>query len=834
MGKTLAVAVGPMLQALTEQSSGGASARSRRATGAGPREHESRTRDVRQGLRLIWLTPLRALAADTAHALSDAAQGLGLSWRVELRTGDTSSAIKARQRAGLPEVLVTTPESLSVLLSYADLASPDGPLSSVRCAIVDEWHELMGSKRGVMTELVLARLRTLTRHARAGASMQTWGCSATLGNLEQARDVLLGAGPPSSADDRVIVRGRGDRDGARAAGDQDPGDKQYELTTILPPDIERFPWAGHLGIRLLPQVIEAIDRARTTLLFTNTRSQSEIWFASLLQAREDMMGRIAIHHGSLDRKLRAKVEAAIDSGALACCVCTSSLDLGVDFAPVDQVIQIGSPKGLGRFIQRAGRSGHRPGAISKVVCVPTNALELLEFAAARDALQPEISGAALATIEPRVPISLAMDVLVQHMLTLAVGAGFDADALGDEVRTTAAFAGLTDAQWQWAMEYVQRGGPALGAYDRYKRVTRDEATGLYRCASQLLSRAHRLNIGTITSDTSIAVKFQRGRTLGSVEEGFIAKLKPGDVFAFSGRLLQLVRVQQMTATVRPAPARRSKGQVPSWQGTRMPLSSHLAGAMRLRLAEAARGEFRGPEMQAVAPIVRVQQAWSSLPLPGVLVIELIDLPDGHHAFVYPLAGRLVHEGLAALVAWRLARAEPRSFTLASGDLGFHLHATSPMPADEVTWRAVLSDANLGADVVASMNAAQLARRQFREVARIAGLMQQGFPGEKRSARQTQASSELFFDVFAQFDPGNLLLDQAQREVLERQLELTRMAGTLAELRMHRLVITRPDRLTPLAFPLWVDSLREQLSSEKWADRVQKMLAQLEGDAGMVR
>lgn len=826
MGKTLAVAIGPMLDALVEDKA------SKRAA----------------GLRILWLTPLRALAADTAHALQDAADGLGLKWKVELRTGDTSAAAKKKQRDRLPQVLVTTPESLSVMLSYEDMAWGDGerpsPLSAARCVIVDEWHELLGTKRGVMTELGLARMRTLA------PSLRTWGLSATLGNLEEARDVLLGA--IARDETRPIIRGLGQR--------------QYEMTTVLPPDIERFPWAGHLGIRLLPQVIEKIEAARSTLLFTNTRSQSEIWFRALLLAREDWMGKIAVHHGSLDKKLRARVEEAIADGSIKCCVCTSSLDLGVDFAPVDQVIQIGSPKGLARLLQRAGRSGHQPGGVSKVVCVPTNALELLEFAAAREALSgspllgdPEArretgeldkdgqSGMqessprlrvsqqqAHIAVESRIPLALAMDVLVQHMLTLAVGGGFDAAQLLAEVRTTHAYRQLTDRHWQWCMEYVQRGGEALHAYAHFQRVTLDEATGRYRVAMPALARTHRLNIGTIMSDVSITVKFATGRSLGSVEEGFIAKMKPGDTFAFSGRLLELVRVRDMTATVRLA--KRQRGQVPSWQGTRMSLSSHLADAVRVRLAEFAGADAAsptsGPEMAAVAPILRVQQRWSGLPVPGVLLIEHIRLPDGAHAFVYPLAGRLVHEGLAALCAYRFARQAPRTFTLAAGDLGFHLHCTGEFAPTESQWRDALSTEHLGEDLLACMNAAQLARRQFREVARVAGLVTQGFPGEKRSGRHVQASSELFYDVFRDFDPQNLLLDQAQREVLEKQLELDRLKRTLEAIAQHRLVLTTPRQLTPFAFPLWVDSLREQLTSEKWTDRVQRMLAQLEAQAGL--
>ncbi|MDP1662158.1 MAG: ligase-associated DNA damage response DEXH box helicase [Phycisphaerales bacterium] len=811
MGKTLAVALGPLLEEVARRGEGGSRKRER-------------------GLKVLWLTPLRALANDTAEALASAVEGLGLNWSVELRTGDTAQSRKRKQRVdGLPNILVTTPESLSVMLSYPDLVGEAGgktpssaaggpagpspaepgeggtlsPLAGIRAVIVDEWHELLGTKRGVQTELGLARVRALS------PSVRTWGLSATLGNLDEAMRVLLGAGAPQG----VMVRGQGRR--------------EYQFRTIIPPDIERFPWAGHLGIRLLPQVCEAIDASNLTLLFTNTRSQSEIWFSSLLRASNKYMGKVAIHHGSLDRKLRGRVEEAVKAGELKCVVCTSSLDLGVDFAPVDQVIQIGSPKGIARFLQRAGRSGHQPGGVSKIVCVPTNALELVEFAAARDAIAAE---GGPVDVEEREPLVLAMDVLVQHMMTVAVGGGFDERRLLAEVRTTNAFNALTDDQWRWAMDYIHRGGPALTAYAHYARATQDDPPdGLWRMSAASLVRNHRLNIGTITSDASIAVRMANGKVLGSVEESFIGRMAPGDIFAFSGRVLELVRVRDMTAVVRPA--RRARGNVPSWQGSRMAISTHLASAVRVRLGEAHRGVYRGPEMKAAEPILRLQDAWSTLPQPGELLIEYATTSEGHHAFVYPLEGRLVHEGLAALAAWRFARAEPRTFVLASNDYGFHLLSPTPIQFREADWRSALSPAGLTEDLLACLNAAQLARRQFREIARVAGLIIPGFPGQGRSNRHLQASSELFYDVFSEYDAGNLLLDQARRQVLERQLEYRRLAGALERLADATLAVKDLPCLSPFAFPLWVDSLREQLTTEKWTDRLSRMLVTLETRAG---
>jgi ATP-dependent helicase Lhr and Lhr-like helicase len=808
MGKTSAVALGPMLEALAHIAQGDKPAK-------------------RGELKLLWLTPLRALANDTAEALTAACKALGLPWTVELRTGDTSASIKQRQRdKGLPNVLITTPESLCVMLSQPDLAQEasyrsDGrppALAGIRCVVIDEWHELLGSKRGVQTQLGLARLRKLS------PSVRIWGLSATIGNLDQALEVLLGPGGKGR-----LVRGQGHR--------------TYDFHTIIPTDVERFPWAGHLGIRLLKPVCDAIDSAESTLLFTNTRSQAEIWFQALLNARGDYIGRVAIHHGSLDRVIRQKVESAIRDGILKCVVCTSSLDLGVDFAPVDQVIQIGSPKGIARFLQRAGRSGHQPGRSSRIVCVPTHALELVEFAAARQAIAPDsIAKTSTPTphphiprVEARTPPVLAMDVLVQHLMTLAAGGGFNADHTLAEVRSTHAFATMTDQQWGWALDFVLRGGPSLNAYSSYQRVVLDLESNLYRVASPAFSRAHRLNIGTINSDIAMIVQGSNGKVYGTIEESFIGMLQPGATFTFAGRLLSLVRVRDLTAIVRPAKAR--SGIVPSWQGSRMPLSSHLAAAVREHLGRADSGELRGPEMAAVAPILRVQQTWSKLPKPGTLLIETACTREGYHAFVYPLEGRLVHEGLAALAAFRIGRLQPQSFSLAASDYGFHLNSPTPIELSMQQWRDVLSPAHLAEDLLACLNAANMARRQFRDIARVAGLISQGFPGrpgsggKRKSTRQLQASSELFFDVFSEFDPANLLLDQARREVLEQQLEFTRLQAALESLAKQHIQIVPLKQLSPFCFPLWVDSLREQISSEKWTDRVQRMLTELESLAG---
>jgi ATP-dependent Lhr-like helicase len=739
---------------------------------------------------------MRALANDLVVSLRTPVADMKLPWTVDLRTGDTSAADRRRQRDRLPTALVTTPESLSLMLSYPDAESR---LRGMRCVVVDEWHELLGTKRGVQTELGLARLRTWNPNLR------TWGLSATLGNVRQSADVLLGDFHPREVrrEAEEIISGS--------------SDKEIEIRTILPRDIARFPWAGHLGLRLLPQVVEAIEKAGTTLLFTNTRSQAEIWFRALLAAKPKWAAELAVHHGSIDRDLRSYVERRLREGTIRCVVCTSSLDLGVDFSPVDQVIQVGSPKGIARLLQRAGRSGHRPGAVSRVLCVPTHAFELVEYAAAR--------AAALALdIEDRTPVELPMDLLVQHMITMSLAGGFVERELFDEVRTAYAFRNLTGAQWQWALDFVVRGGHSLRAYPQYSRVM--PRGDRFEPLSNQVARWHRLSIGTITSDAAVLVKFLSGKSLGTIEESFIARLRPGDCFAFAGKTLEFVRVRDLTAYVRKA--KKASGIVPRWDGGRFPLSSQMAAAVRRKFVAAQAGEFDDPEMEAVRPVLEVQRAWSYLPAANELLIEESKMREGHQLFIYPFAGRSVNEGLGMLLAYRIARQSPASITVTMNDYGIELLSSVPLSFDEPQWRRLLSTEALLDDLLACLNTSELARRQFRDIARVAGLVFSGYPGAPRSVRQLQASSGLLYDVFVEYDPENLLLAQARREVLVQQLESSRLHAVLERIAGMALLITVTPRLTPLAFPLWAARIQtSHLSTERWTTRIERMVQQLE-------
>lgn len=807
-GKTLAAFGGALIEALGDASDsrddtrhandrprGASRTRPRRAAsthardtddGAAPAASRVAPADDARDLKVLWITPLRALAADTVRALREPAQDLGLDWQIGLRTGDASSRDKRLARDGRLDALVTTPESLALLLSYPDTAPR---LSSLRCVVVDEWHELLGTKRGVLLQLCLARLRA------CAPKLRIWGLSATLGNLDEARDVLLphvpDAPPVSGAAPRAMT-----------------------LETLVPAEGERFPWAGHLGLTQLSRVAERIFRARTSLLFTNTRAYAELWHQALQAVWPEDPSTLALHHGSLDPAIRADVEAGLRDGRLRCVVATSSLDLGVDFPAVDQVFQLGSPKGTARLLQRAGRAKHRPGESGHVVCIPTHMLELVEFAAVRDAI-----GAG--EVEARRPPRMSLDVLAQHCVTLALGGGFDGGELLAEVRGTHAFTGLADEAWQSVLDFIVQGGRALEHYPDFHRVVRDD-DGRYVVVDRRVATRHRLSIGTIASEGTVAVKLMRGGTLGAVEEGFIARLKPGDRFLFSGRMLQLVRMEAMTALVQRAPM--GEGQVPQWTGIRQPLSRELASRVERLLAR----PVDAPEMRAVAGLLALQSRISSLPRTGRLLIEWTRTREGPQLFVFPFAGRLANEGLAALLSLRWGRRAPNTFGYAANDYGCVLKPANDVEVTPELLRDLLSPERLYEDLRESLNLGELARRQFREIARIAGLLPPTLPGRpQKSMRQLQASSGLLFDVLQRYDPHHMLLELAEREVFAGQLEVQRLQAVLDDCARRDILLLAPRGLTPLSFPLWAEGLRGQLSTEDWKTRVQRAASRLE-------
>ena len=748
------------------------------------------TEKTNNGLRLIWITPLRALAKDIQQALQQSVDELGIPWEIGRRTGDVSQSVKQKQSRRMPEVLITTPESLHVLLAQKNYGRHFKHLERV---VVDEWHELIGSKRGVQTELALSRLKGFKK------GLQIWGISATIGNLEEALHVLLG--DQHTEQSSVVIRAQ--------------LDKEIEVTSILPDEIENFPWYGHLGLNLIDKIFPVIDGSSSTLVFTNTRGQAELWFQKILEARPDLAGIIALHHGSLDRKVREWVEASLHEGSLKAVVCTSSLDLGVDFSPVESVIQIGSPKGVARFLQRAGRSGHRPGAISRIHFVPTHALELIEAAALKTAIQEE-------DMESRPPIIKPYDVLVQYVVTLAVSDGFNKDQLFTELTSTFAYQTLNKKEWEWILQFVTTGGASLGRYDEFSKVVIED--DIYKVVNRTIARRHRMTIGTIASDSMLRVKYMTGGSLGAIEEWFISSLNIGDKFWFAGRMLELTQIKDMTAYVKRTSG--TKARVPSWLGGRMSLSSNMSTILRKKMREAIYGTSNDIELETIKPILDIQNDWSILPNEDQFLIEKTHSREGCHVFFFPFEGRYVHEGMSALMAYRIAQLQPMTFSIAMNDYGFELLSDQDIPIEEALKQDLFSSDNLLQDIWASMNDTEMAKRRFREICQISGLVFPGFPGEQRKSRHLQMSSSIFFDVFSEHEPDHLLLQQAYDEVLFFQLDEIRLRSVLQKIQAQEIYLTTPKRFSPYAFPIMVDRLREKMSNEKLIDRVKRMQSQL--------
>jgi ATP-dependent helicase Lhr and Lhr-like helicase len=746
------------------------------------------------GLQAIWITPIRALAKEIELSAQRAIDGFGLCWKVGVRSGDTSLKDRQKQKIKPPEFLIITPESLHLLLAQKGYAEV---FKNLKVVVADEWHELIGSKRGVQVELALSRLKAIA------PSIRIWGISATIGNLEQAREILMGFSSPSS-------KTKTNRTRLIKADIQ----KKVEILSVFPDKVETMPWAGHLGIQLLDQVVEIVKRSTSTLIFTNTRSFAEIWYQKMLDKAPELSGLMAMHHGSISKELRNWVEDQLYEGKLKAVVCTSSLDLGVDFSPVETVIQVGSPKGVARFLQRAGRSGHQPGAVSRIYFVPTHSLEFTEAAALREAIQRGI-------VEERVPYIRSFDVLIQYLITLAVSDGFYPDAILEEIRTTFSFQSISDDEWGWVLNFITTGGDSLQAYDEYRKVI-IEKDGLFKVEDRRIAMRHRLSIGTIVGETSLLVKFVSGKYLGSIEEYFISRLNPGDTFWFAGQVLELVRVKDMEAQVRKS--KRKSGLVPSWQGGRMPLSSQLSELIREKLDEVAHQREHEQELKFLAPLFALQQARSHLPTRKQFLIEYFESTEGYHAVMFPFEGRNVHEGMAALVAYRIAKLKPITFSIAMNDYGFEMLSDQPIPIEEAMETNVLGTEDLMNDIQASINSTEMARRKFRDIASIAGLIFKGYPGKPVKDRHLQSSSQLFFEVFHDYEAHNLLFRQSFEEVMDFQLEEVRLRQALERIGKQKIIITYPDKPTPFAFPIIVDRLsRDKLTSEQLKDRIQKMV-----------
>jgi len=777
-GKTFSVFLGSIIQFINQH----------------PKHYSAKKNN---GLQLLWITPLRALAKDIGRAMEEVIADLNLQWKVGIRNGDTTTSERQKQKRNIPEVLIITPESLHLLLAQKNNHEL---FDSLQTIAVDEWHELIGSKRGVQVELAIAYLvHTQTK------PIAIWGISATIGNLEEAMQVLLA---PIKANG-VIIKAQ--------------LDKQIDIFSIIPDEIEKFPWAGHLGIKLAEKIIPIIEQSTTTLIFINTRGMSEMWYQTILNVAPQLAGAIALHHGSIEQELRLWVEEALHTHKLKAVVCTASLDLGVDFRPVDTVIQVGSPKGVARFLQRAGRSGHRPGEVSKIYFLPTHSIELLEAAALKQAAQSEM-------IEKKDPLVLCFDVLIQFLCTLAIGNGFVAHDLFTAIRKTFCFSDMSEDEFQEILQHITVGGKALQQYDEYKKV--EVENGFYVVKNRRIAMRHRMHIGTIVSDAMMKVKLMSGGYIGVIEEWFISRLEPGDVFTLAGRNVELVMIKDMTVLVKKSSSKKTI--VPSWMGGRMSLSANLGSVLRDTfniVADAqnntANEQSNMPELKALEPLFAVQKQLSHIPKNNELLIEQIATKDGYHLLVYPFEGRQVHEAMSALLAYRISKKMPITFSIAMNDYGFELLSDQPIYLDDTNVYELFSTQNLLSDIQKSVNSVEMAARRFRDIAVIGGLIFQGMPGEQKKARHLQSSASLLFKVFNEYDPNNLLLRQAYNEVFTQQMEEVRLRLALQRIQESTICLQFPTQLTPLSFPIVVDGLnRNNLSSEKLEDRIKKMQQQL--------
>ncbi|MBC7829621.1 MAG: ligase-associated DNA damage response DEXH box helicase [Chitinophagaceae bacterium] len=818
-GKTFSVFLGALIQFINEH----------------PANYQTKNKN---GLQLLWITPLRALAKDIGRAMEEVVFELGLQWKIGIRNGDTNISERQKQKRQMPEVLIITPESLHLLL--AQKGYPDY-FKSLKILAVDEWHELIGSKRGVQVELAISRIVGLKNRETSDVNhdkensvpaknktsyiphrtshISLWGISATIGNLEEAKDVLLSSlksmGNQNHPDKNVVIVKATLR-------------KNVMIESVFPDEIEKYPWAGHLGIKLVDKVIPIINNSQTTLIFINTRGMSERWYQALLDTAPELAGAIALHHGSIEHDLRMWVEENLHTGKLKAVVCTASLDLGVDFRPVETVVQVGSPKGVARFLQRAGRSGHSPDAVSKIYFLPTHSLELVEAAALKSAIEETL-------IESREPMMLCFDVLTQYCCTLAISDGFRPEEILEEVKSTYSYRDILEDDWKKILHFITEGGTALQQYDEFKKVEIED--GVYKITSRRVAMRHRLHIGTIVSDPMLKVKFMSGGYIGVIEEFFISRLNPGDSFTLAGRNLELIGIKDMTVVVKKSSS--SKSIIPSWEGGRIPLSTNLGKKLREAFTYAALfsknpespakalNDYAGViEIKELEPLFVLQEKLSHIPKANELLIEHIETKDGFHLFVFPFEGRLVHEAMAAILGYRISKITPITFSIAMNDYGFELLSDKPIPVDDGNVYELFSDENLLADIQRSVNATEMAKRKFRDIAVIGGLIFQGYPGEHKKAKHLQSSAGLLFNVFHEYEPDNLLIRQAFQEVFDQQMQEPRLRAMLHRIQQSTIVITFPKRLTPFCFPIKVDSMRENITSEKLEDRVKRMQLQL--------
>lgn len=736
-----------------------------------------------KGIHILYISPLRALSSDIIKSLRQPIEDLNLPFTVESRTGDTSQSDRQRQRKKPPSILVTTPESFNLLLISEDFREA---IKKCRLIVVDEWHELMGNKRGVQIQLCLSHLKTIA------PKLRIWGLSATLGNPQLAGEVLCGENRKFN----FIT---------------EPVSKEIDIQCLLPDEIDSFPWSGHLGTAMMQKVVDHLDLNHSILLFTNTRNQAERWYSQILELKPEWEKLMALHHSSVDREMRERIESGIKLGDLKLVVCTSSLDLGVDFPMVERVYQVGSPKSISRFVQRAGRSGHTPTGVPRIFFVPTHALELFEYLATELAIERGLK-------EEIIPPELSYDVLSQHLVTLAANEGLDLDKALIEARSTYTFRELKRVDFDNIVSFLETGGKSLSAYPNYHRLK--ELKGRYLVPDKKMIQEHMMNVGTITSEPSIKIKFMRGGSLGSVEESFVGRLKKGDHFVFAGKSLEYVLMKDLTLFVKLAPP--GAGITAIWGGQRLPLSSLLCEHLKEVFELIEKGEFIHPMVSYLSPIIEVQKALSRLPGRQYLLVEETETKEGKHLFIFPFEGQRVHEALASLLSVRMAEDESVTLSFAVNEYGLEILAPGDFQFKTDKLREYLSPERLSVDIQKSLNMTQLAKKQFREISQISGLIHQNRARDRRTMKNLQMSSSLIFDVFKAYEPEQPFYHQSYEEVRYFQFEEERLQKVLLKIESLPIENYKTQRPSPLAFPLIIERVGSRVSSESLQDRLQRM------------
>ncbi len=751
----------------------------------------------KNGINILLITPLKALSRDLKTSIAIAAEHFNNEITVEIRNGDTSQNEKKKQLLKPPNILITTPESLSLLLSNKESNRIFKNLSTI---IIDEWHELMGSKRGNQCELSLSWLRGNIRN------LQIWAMSATIGNIEEAARSIVGIRSEIPTIISTNIK------------------KEIEITSVLPEQETTFPWSGHLGIRSHNSLLKLLDKNKSILLFTNTRNQSERWFQCLNFCLPEMKDKIALHHGSLDKNERKIVEDGVKNGLIKWVVCTSSLDLGIDFQPVDQIVQIGSAKNIARLIQRAGRSAHRPGGKSNIIFMPTNSLELLEISAIRRIIKKGQSE------NIRLP-ELSYDVLLQHLVSLACGNGFDPSIEKERVKNCWSYRNIKDQDWNWCIDFLEYGGKCLKAYPKFKKLEREKLKHnneifKYFVKDKSLIRMHKFNIGTITSDKFVIVKYLKGKSLGNLEENFASKLNPGDTFYFAGKILEFIRIRDMNLYVKKSSKKNSL--IPAWVGGQMAISDLLSDSLRKEMHicnELNNYDYVNQELNSLRPILNKQNHISNIPRQDQLLMEIYKSKDSCNLFVFTLDGKFVNEGIAFLWALRFARLKESTFSITANDFGFSLTTSQEYDFSIIKNKAeyFLERKNLDKDLESAINFSELTKRRFKNIAQISGLVNQNNPTKSKTASQLQISSSLFYDVFNKYEEGHLLIKQSHQEVKEYQLENRRIRKSLDRLKDLQILINETKTPSPFAFPLLVERLKNTLSNESIEKRVEKLI-----------